>query len=181
MRSKKGHKINCSQSEHDGLKTRRVSPSAPGKVSGFSRYLFSVYCKKGRETRTLRPYFCKNSLPCKGRWVAVTATRRDFLKKIDFKKKVFRFLIPQSSSMTAPDGSPSPLSLRDISPHRGESPFTREPNLSPLSAHFVRSRSLTGESLFLRLLTFYAHKRMFCIKMPALLVCFVICLEYNVK
>ena len=43
-----------------------------------------------------------------------------FSQKIDFKKKVFRFLIPQSSSMTAP--------------------FTREPNLSPLSAHFVRSR-----------------------------------------
>ena len=53
LQSKKGHKINCSQSEHDGLKTRRVSPSAPGKVSGFSRYLFSVYWK-GREAQTLR-------------------------------------------------------------------------------------------------------------------------------
>ena len=30
-------------------------------------------------------------------------------------------------SQPAPDGSPSPLSLRDISPHCGESPFTREP------------------------------------------------------
>ena len=29
-------------------------------------------------------------------------------------------------SQTAPDGSLSPLLLRDISPHRGESPFTRE-------------------------------------------------------
>ena len=36
------------------------------------------------------------------------ASRRDFLKKINFKKKVLRCLIPQSSSMTAP--------------------FTREPN-----------------------------------------------------
>ena len=126
-------------------------------------------------------FFAENSLPCKGRWVAVRQAGGIFLKKIDFKKKVFRFLIPQSSSMTAPDGSPSPLSLRDISPHRGESPFTREPNLIPLSAHFVRSRSLTGESLFLRLLTFSVHKRILCIKKPALLVCFVICLEYNVK
>ena len=50
-----------------------------------------------------------------------------FSKKIDFKKKVLRCLIPQSPAVTAPDGSPSPLSLRDISPHRGESPFTREP------------------------------------------------------
>ena len=41
-------------------------------------------------------------------------------------------------SQSAPDGSPSPLSLRDISPHRGESPFTREPEQS-LSL-FVDSR-----------------------------------------
>ena len=34
---------------------------------------------------------------------------------------------PLANSRPAPDGSPSPLSLRDISPHRGESPFTREP------------------------------------------------------
>ena len=38
----------------------------------------------------------------------ISASRRDFLKKIDFKKKVLRCLIPQSSAMTAP--------------------FTREPN-----------------------------------------------------
>ena len=49
-------------------------------------------------------------------------------------------------SQPAPDGSPSPLSLRDISPHRGESPFTREPNLIPQSTHFVRRQLLTGES-----------------------------------
>ena len=30
------------------------------------------------------------------------ASRRDFLKKIDFKKKVLRFLIPQSSSPLPP-------------------------------------------------------------------------------
>ena len=65
------------------------------------------------------------------------ASRRDFLKKIDFKKKVLRCLIPQSSAMTAPDGSPSPLSLRDISPHCGESPFTREP--FDISPHRVES------------------------------------------
>ena len=34
---------------------------------------------------------------------------------------------PLANSRPAPDGSPSPLSLRDISPHSGESPFTREP------------------------------------------------------
>ncbi len=34
-------------------------------------------------------------------------------------------------SQTAPDGRESPLSLRDISPHRGESPYLREPK-SPL-------------------------------------------------
>ena len=58
LRSKKGHKINCSQSEHDGLKTRRVSPSAPGKVSGFSPVPFFCILQKGQETRTLRPSFC---------------------------------------------------------------------------------------------------------------------------
>ena len=82
------------------------------------------------------------------------ASRRDFLKKIDFKKKVLRCLIPQSSSMTAPDGSPSPLSLRDISPHCGESPFTREPNLIPQSTHFVRSQLLTGARPLCHYVTF---------------------------
>ena len=75
------------------------------------------------------------------------ASRRDFLKKA-FQKKVHYFLIPQSThfvrsqlplqgslnnpsvcsrcSQPAPDGSPSPLSLRDISPHCGESPNLRE-------------------------------------------------------
>ena len=99
----------------------------------FVLFLF-VYMNLFGETRTLRPYFCKNSLPCKGRWVAVTATRRDFLKKIDFKKKVFRFLIPQSSSMTAP--------------------FTREPNLSPQSVRVAHSQILTGESPLCRFVTF---------------------------
>ena len=47
----------------------------------------------------------------------------------------------------APDGSPSPLSLRDISPHCGESPFTREPNLIPQSIHFVRSQLTLQGSL----------------------------------
>ena len=51
------------------------------------------------------------------------ASRRDFLKKIDFKKKVLRCLIPQSPAVTAPF-TREPF---DISPHRGESPFTREP------------------------------------------------------
>jgi hypothetical protein len=68
-----------------------------------------------------------------------------FSQKIDFKKKVLRCLIPQSSSMTAPDGSPSPLSLRDISPHRGESPFTREPEQSlSLLTSFVASSLYKG-------------------------------------
>ena len=107
--------------------------------------------------------FC---LPCKGRWVAARQAGGIFLKKIDFKKKVLRFLIPQSSAMTAPftrepkqslshlrwqlpfqgslnnpsvcsrcsqpapDGRESPLSLRDISPHCGESPYLREPKQS---------------------------------------------------
>ncbi len=57
-------------------------------------------------------------------------------------------------SQPAPDGRESPLSLRDISPHRGESPFTREPNLIPQSTHFVRSQLLTGESPLCRSATF---------------------------
>ncbi len=119
-------------------------------------------CKAVHGVFASRAAFC---LPCKGRW-ASKASRRDFLKKIDFKKKVLRCLIPQSSSMTAPftrepeqslslltsfaDSSlfkgayinPSVyslrsqtapfsrepfLSLRDISSHRGESPYLREP------------------------------------------------------
>ena len=67
----------------------------------------------------------RHCLPCKGRWVAVKATRRDFLKKIDFKKKVLRFLIPQSPAVTAPF-SREPF---DISPHRGESPYLREADM----------------------------------------------------
>ena len=63
LRSKKGHKINCSQSEHDGLKTRRVSPSAPGKVSGFSPVPFFCILQKGQETRTLCPSFCGKQPP----------------------------------------------------------------------------------------------------------------------
>ena len=67
---------------------------------------------------------------------------------------MLRCLIPQSPAVTAPDGSPSPLSLRDISPHRGVSPFTREPNLIPQSTHFVRRQLLTGESPLCRSATF---------------------------
>uniref|UniRef100_UPI004028A2EB hypothetical protein n=1 Tax=Candidatus Fimenecus sp. TaxID=3022888 RepID=UPI004028A2EB len=64
---------------------------------------FFLYIVKMAERLELFVHlFAENSLPCKGRWVAVTATRRDFLKKIDFKKKVFRFLIPQSSSPLPP-------------------------------------------------------------------------------
>ena len=55
------------------------------------------------------------------------ASRRDFLKKIDFKKKVLRCLIPQSPAVTAPFTREPFLSLRDIYPHCVESPFTREP------------------------------------------------------
>ena len=44
-------------------------------------------------------------------------------------------------SQPAPDGSPSLLSLRDISPHCGESPFSREPFV--VSPH-------RGESPYLR-------------------------------
>ena len=58
-----------------------------------------------------------------------------FSQKIDFKKKVLRFLIPQSSSMTAP--------------------FTREPNLSPQSVRVAHSQILTGESPLCRFVTFH--------------------------
>ena len=72
LRSKKGHKINCSQSEHDGLKTRRVSPSAPGKVSGFYPVPFFLYnAKRAERLELFVRLFAENSLPCKGRWVAV--------------------------------------------------------------------------------------------------------------
>ena len=99
------------------------------------------------------------------------ASRRDFLKKA-FQKKVHYFLIPQSThfvrsqlplqgslnnpsvcsrcSQPAPDGSPSPLSLRDVSQHRGESPYLREPFLSlrDISPHRGESPNLREVNKF---------------------------------
>ena len=61
LRSKKGHKINCSQSEHDGLKTRRVSPSAPGKVSGFSPVPFFFIMQKGQRDSNSSSVFLRKT------------------------------------------------------------------------------------------------------------------------
>ena len=88
--------------------------------------------------------FC---LPCKGRWVA-EGNSEGFCRviwnlnrmSVTFNPSVrswTRVQLPLQGSLlnpsvyslrsqTAPDGSLSPLLLRDISPHRGESPFTRE-------------------------------------------------------
>ena len=56
------------------------------------------------------------------------------------KQITFNPSVCSRCSQPAPDGSPSPLSLRDISPHRGESPFTREPKQSlSLLTSFVDS------------------------------------------
>ena len=67
LRSKKGHKINCSQSEHDGLKTRRVSPSAPGKVSGFSPVPFFCIMQKGeRDSNSSSVFLRKTASLVKG-------------------------------------------------------------------------------------------------------------------
>ena len=41
-------------------------------------------------------------------------------------------------SQPAPNRSPSPLSLRDISPHRGESPFTREPDKTASKSRYYK-------------------------------------------
>ena len=71
------------------------------------------------------------------------ASRRDFLKKIDFKKKVLRFLIPQSSSMTAP--------------------FTREPFChSATFPHTVGNHPFQGSlNKSLSLLTSFADSSLF--------------------
>ena len=61
LRSKKGHKINCSQSEHDGLKTRRVSPSAPEKVSGFSPVPFFCIMQKGQRDSNSSSVFLRKT------------------------------------------------------------------------------------------------------------------------
>ena len=86
----------------------------------------------------------KSASPVKGSGLPVRQLGGIFSKK-DFKKKAQYLLIPQSSSMTAPFSREPFLSLRDISPHCGESPFTREPSLSlrDISPH-------RGESPYLR-------------------------------
>ena len=81
LRSKKGHKINCSQSEHDGLKTRRVSPSAPKKVSGFSPVPFFCIMQKGQRDSNSSSVFLQKQLSLQRTVGCRKASRRDFLKK----------------------------------------------------------------------------------------------------
>ena len=77
LRSKKGHKINCSQSEHDGLKTRRVSPSAPGKVSGFSPVPFFCIMQKGERDSNSSSIFLRSK---KGHKINCSQSEHDGLK-----------------------------------------------------------------------------------------------------
>ena len=77
LRSKKGHKINCSQSEHDGLKTRRVSPSAPGKVSGFSPVPFFCIMQKGQRDSNSSSIFLRSK---KGHKINCSQSEHDGLK-----------------------------------------------------------------------------------------------------
>ena len=63
------------------------------------------------------------------------ASRRDSVELYGIQiesKLLFNPSVCSRCSQPAPDGRESPLSLRDISPRRGESPFTREPfDISP--------------------------------------------------
>ena len=77
LRSKKGHKINCSQSEHDGLKTRRVSPSAPGKVSGFSPVPFFCIMQKWQRDSNSSSIFLRSK---KGHKINCSQSEHDGLK-----------------------------------------------------------------------------------------------------
>ena len=77
LRSKKGHKINCSQSEHDGLKNRRVSPSAPGKVSGFSPVPFFCIMQKGQGDSNSSSIFLRSK---KGHKINCSQSEHDGLK-----------------------------------------------------------------------------------------------------
>ena len=77
LQSKKGHKINCSQSEHDGLKTRRVSPSAPGKVSGFSPVPFFCIMQKGERDSNSSSIFLQSK---KGHKINCSQSEHDGLK-----------------------------------------------------------------------------------------------------
>ena len=99
-------------------------------TSVFVFLLFSLPCREQASPKQFGSFLppLKREVGCR------KASRRDFLKKIDFKKKVLRCLIPQSSSMTAP--------------------FSREPNLIPQSTHFVRSQLPFQGSLFCRSATF---------------------------
>ena len=119
--------------EYDVISNYRVSAASQKEQHHISasRRDYASLVKGGGLPQGKPEGFC---LPCKGRWVAARQAGGIFLKKIDFKKKVLRCLIPQSSAMTAP--------------------FTREPNLIPQSTHFVRSQLLTGESPLCRSATF---------------------------
>ena len=68
LRSKKGHKINCSQSEHDGLETRRVSPSAPEKAQGFflCAFSFCIYEFVWRDSNSSSIFLRKTASLVKG-------------------------------------------------------------------------------------------------------------------
>ena len=68
-----------------------LSSQKKHKDFSFVLFLFVYMNLFGERLELFVRLFAENSLPCKGRWVAVTATRRDFLKKIDFKKKCFAF------------------------------------------------------------------------------------------
>ena len=50
-----------------------------------------------------------------------------------------RVIIPQSAALTAPNRCPSPLSLCDISPHCGESPFTNR-NKKTLEFYYKKQK-----------------------------------------
>ena len=93
--------------EYDVISNYRVSAASQKEQHPISasRRDYASLVKGGGLPQGKPEGFC---LPCKGRWVAARQAGGIFLKKIDFKKKVLRCLIPQSSSMTAP--------------------FTREPN-----------------------------------------------------
>ena len=101
-------------------------------------------------------------LPCKGRWVAVRQAGGIFLKKIDFKKKVLRCLIPQSTHFVRSQllTGESPLCRSATFPHTvGNHPFQGSLNksLSLLTSFadsslfkgaFCRFPTLWGNTLF---------------------------------
>ena len=63
-------------------------------------------------------------------WILLEIRHKQYEVNVDeVGADIIRPQIPQSAALTAPNWHSSPLSLRDISPHCGESPFTREPKV----------------------------------------------------